>query len=91
MANFSDTFIGIRKIEYPECDLPLISDFSSKGSAIYKGKYWFVGLWEKELKLAIISFGQIISSPSSDVYDESIINELEVYPIVSVLRSWYPE
>ena len=42
-ANFAKTFNGKKKIIYPEYELPLVSDSSLKGFAIYKGEEWLAG------------------------------------------------
>ena len=90
-ANFSETFNGKKKIEYPEYELPLVSDSSLKDFAIYKGDKWLVGSWDNSLELEHNSCGLIISSPSCDLYDKTNINELELWPIISGLQVWYPE
>ena len=50
-ANFSEIFSGKRKIEYPEYELPLVSESSLKGLPIYKGYKWLAGSWDSSLKL----------------------------------------
>ena len=82
---------GKKKIEYPENELPLVSDSSLKGFAIYKGEEWLTGDWENSLKLDNNSCGHIISSPSCDSNDRTKINELALWPIISGLRVWYPD
>ena len=88
-SNFSETFNGKKKIEYPEYDLPLVSDSSLKGFAIYKGEEWLAGSRDNSLKLEDNSCGHIIRSPSFDLYDKTNINELKLWP--SGLQVWYPE
>ena len=68
---------GKKKIIYPEYELPLVSDSSLKGFAIYKGKEWLAGSWDDSLLLDNDKCNHIISSPSFDVYDKTNINELE--------------
>ena len=43
---FGATFKRKRKIEYEEYPIPLISDSSLKGFAVYKGKEWLGGTWD---------------------------------------------
>ena len=88
---FCATFNGKRKIEYEEYPIPLISDSSLKGFAVYKGKEWLGGTWEGEIALENSSCGHITSPPGMDTYDRSNINELELWPILEGLRCWYPE
>ena len=88
---FQKHLIARKKIEYPEYELPLVSDSSLKGFAIYKGDKWPAGSWDNSLKLEDNSCGHIISSLSCDLYDKTNINELELWPIISGLRVWYPE
>ena len=90
-ANFAKTFNGKKKIIYPEYELPLVSDSSLKGFAIYKGEEWLAGSWDDSLKLDNDKCNHIISSPSFDDYDKTNINELELWPIISGLRVWYPD
>ena len=85
------TFNGKRRIEYEEYPIPLLSDSSLKGVAVYKGKDWLAGTWEDEIVLENSSCGHIVSPPGMDIYDKSNINELELWPIVKGLRCWYPE
>ena len=88
---FCATLNGKRKIEYEEYPIPLISDPSLKGFAVYKGKEWLGGTWEGEKALGNSSCGHITSPPGMDTYDRSNINELELWPILEGLRCWYPE
>ena len=90
-ANFAKTFNGKKKIIYPEYELPLVSDSSLKGFAIYKGEEWLAGSWDYSLTLDNDKCNHIISSPSFDEYDKTNINELELWPIISGLRVWYPD
>ena len=90
-ANFAKTFNGKKKIIYPEYELPLVSDSLLKGFAIYKGEEWLAGSWDDSLKLNNDQCNHIISSPSCDHYDKTNINELELWPIISGLRVWYPD
>ena len=90
-ANFAKTFNGKKKMIYPEYELPLVSDSSLKGFAIYKGEEWLAGSWDDSLKLDNDKCNHIISSPSFDDYDKTNINELELWPIISGLRVWYPD
>ena len=90
-ANFSKTFNGKNKIIYPEYELPLVSDSSLKGFAIYKGEEWLTGSWDDSLILDNDKCNHIISSPSFDNYNKTNINELELWPIISGLRVWYPD
>ena len=75
---FCATFNGKRKIEYEEYPIPLISDSSLKGFAVYKGKEWLGGTWEGEIALENSSCGHITAPPGMDTYDRSNINELEL-------------
>ena len=88
---FCATFNGKRKIEYEEYPIPLISDSSLKGFAVYKGKEWLGGTWEGEIALESSSCGHITSPPGMDTYDRSNINKLELWPILEGLRCWYPD
>ena len=88
---FCAPFNGKRKIEYEEYPIPLISDSSLKGFAVYKGKEWLGGTWEGKIALENSSCGHITSPPGMDTYDRSNINELELWPILEGLRCWYPE
>ena len=88
---FCATFNGKRKIVYEEYPIPLISDSSLKGFAVYKGKERLGGTWEGEIALENSSCGHITSPPGMDTYDRSNINELELWPILEGLRCWYPE
>ena len=90
-ANFAKTFNGKKKIIYPEYELPLVSDSSLKGFAIYKGEEWLAGSWDDSLILDNDKCNHIISSPSFDNYNKTNINELELWPIISGLRVWYPD
>ena len=90
-ANFSKTFNGKKKIIYPEYELPLVSDSSLKGFAIYKGEEWLAGSGDDSLILDNDKCNHIISSPSFDNYNKTNINELELWPIISGLRVLYPD
>ena len=46
-------------------------------------------IWSSKIARVIIYI--IISSLSLDVYDKTNIKELELWPIISGLRVWYPE
>ena len=71
---FCATFNGKRKIQYEEYPIPLISDSSLKGFAVYEGKEWLGGTWEGEIALENSSCGHITSPPGMDTYDKSNIN-----------------
>ena len=90
-ANFAKTFNVKKKIIYPEYELPLVSDSSLKGFAIYKGEEWLAGSWDDSLILDNDKCNHIISSPSFDNYNKTNINELELWAIISGLRVWYPD
>ena len=72
-ANFSETFNGKKNKIYPEYELPLVSDSSLKGFAIYKGEEWLAGSWDDSLKIEYDSCGHIISSPSCDYHNKTNI------------------
>ena len=88
-ANFTEPLNGKKKIIYREYELPIVSDFSFKGFAIYKGEEWLAGSWDDSLKLDNDHCNHIISSPSWDHYSKTNIYEL--WPIISGLQVWYPE
>ena len=72
---------GKRKIEHEDYPcIPLISDSSLKGFAMYKGSEWLAGTWEDEIVLESSSCCRhIVPPPGMDIFDKSNINELENY------------
>ena len=67
------TFNVKSKIEYEEYPIPLISDSSLKGLAIYKGKEWLAGMWEDEIVPEDNSCCHIIPTPMEWTFLISLI------------------
>ena len=87
--NLCTFFNGSSRIVKDQYYLPMVSDSSMKGFAVYLGHDWVAGTWSDDDCIPLISNCQHISfRPVSDSFDSSNINELELWPVVVGLKRW---
>ena len=83
-------FNGSSKIVKDQYYLPMVSDSSLRGFAVYLGHDWAVGTWEDKFYIPLTSdCHHIVFRPVEEVFDKSNINELELWPIVVGLKRWF--
>ena len=84
-----DNFNGSSKILYKHYEIPMISDSSLKGFAVYLGCDWVAGTWDDSDFIDLVSScNHIASRPFVDYFDPNNINVLELWPIVVGLKRW---
>ena len=82
-------FNGTVKMFTPEFDLPMVSDSSLKGFAVYLGHDWVAGTWNDSEHIPLTTkCCHVGYHPIWDKFDPSNINELELWPIVVGLKRW---
>ena len=82
-------FNGTVKMFNEEFALPMVSDSSLRGFAVYLGSDWVAGTWEDKFHIPLVSeCSHIGFRPVWDFFDKSNINELELWPIVVGLKRW---
>ena len=82
-------FNGTVKMFSPEFELPMVSDSSLKGFAVYLGQDWVAGTWDDGDHIPLFTNCQHVGyKPVWDSFDRKNINELELWPIVVGLKRW---
>ena len=82
-------FNGTVKMFNQDFELPMVSDSSLKGFAVFLGRDWVAGTWSDSEHIPLSSgCGHIGFRPVWDFFNPSNINELELWPIVVGLKRW---
>lgn len=86
-SRFAELFNGKATILNAYFASDMTSDASLKGFAVYINDDWAAGTWSNEISVDS-SCQHIACSPSFDVYDNSNINVLELWPVLIGCHRW---
>lgn len=84
---FAAVFNGRAAIQNQWYAIPMVSDSSGRGFAVYLGQDWVAGTWNNSF-VNSTECNHIVPSPELDCYDSSNINVLELWPIVKGVQRW---
>ena len=86
---FCTHFNGVSKINNQLFEMPMVSDASMKGFAVYLGSDWAAGFWDGSEMNMCDTCNHLTSPPSELVKRRDVnINVLELWPIVLGLQRW---